>query len=249
MRPRPLRITPPFSPSPIKAVFYDANDRLATDSYDANGNTTASGGNTYAYDFENKLLGQDNSTVTIIYDGDGNRVSKTAGGVTVKYLVDDRNLTGYAQVVEEVSTGTVQRVYTYGLNRISQSQASGDAFLDGNLRIARSYAAFSPRAALEPLGKNLHAIADSTSPAHAGFQPWYNAVLHPDLAVQHVLRESFASEADKIRIAGELRNYYDDVFQRVIPVQQAIANRQISTDYELLTGFEALSATLIVLSR
>ena len=55
-------------------------------------------------------------------------MSKTVGGVTTRYLVDDRNLTGYAQVLEEVVTGTVQRVYTYGLNRISQSQASGTSF-------------------------------------------------------------------------------------------------------------------------
>src|ERR1700724_1972780 len=42
--------------------------------------------------------------------------------------MDDRNLTGYAQVLEEISSGIVQRVYTYGLNRISQSQASGTSF-------------------------------------------------------------------------------------------------------------------------
>jgi len=42
--------------------------------------------------------------------------------------VDDRNLTGYAQVLEEIVGGTVQRVYTYGLNRISQSQAVGTSF-------------------------------------------------------------------------------------------------------------------------
>lgn len=59
--------------------------------------------------------------MTIVYDGDGNRVSKTTGGITTKYLVDDGNLTGYAQVLEETVGATVQRVYTYGLNRISQS--------------------------------------------------------------------------------------------------------------------------------
>jgi len=53
--------------------------------------------------------------------------------------VDDRNLTGYAQVVEELAGGTVQRVYTYGFNRISQSQASGTSFYGydghGNVRL------------------------------------------------------------------------------------------------------------------
>lgn len=123
-----LSRTSTVAPVPAATYSYDANDRLTSDSYDANGNTTASGGNTYTYDFENHLKGENSGAVAITYDGDGNRVAKTAGGVTTKYLVDDRNPTGYAQVLEEVSGGTVQRVYTYGLNRISQSQASGTSF-------------------------------------------------------------------------------------------------------------------------
>ena len=113
---------------PAATSTYDANDRLASDTYDADGNTIASGTNVYIYDFENHLTSQNSSTVTIVYDGDGNRVAKTVGGVTTKYLVDDRNLTGYAQVVEELASGSVQRVYTYGLNRVSQSLASGASF-------------------------------------------------------------------------------------------------------------------------
>ena len=58
----------------------------------------------------------------MVYDGDGNRVAKTVGGVTTNYLVDDRNLTGYAQVLEEIVGGAVQRRYTYGLDLISQKQ-------------------------------------------------------------------------------------------------------------------------------
>jgi RHS repeat-associated protein len=120
--------TSSVAPVPPATYSFDANDRLATDTYDADGNTTASSGSTYAYDFENRLVSQNNAAVTMIYDGDGNRVAKTTGGVTIKYLVDDRNVTGYAQVLEEVFGGTVQRVYTYGLNRISQSQAGGTSF-------------------------------------------------------------------------------------------------------------------------
>ena len=114
---------------PAATYAYDANDRLTADTYDGNGNTTASGAATYNYDFENHLMVQAGQTaVSIVYDGDGNRVAETVGGTTTKYLVDDRNLTGYAQVLEEVAGGGVQRVYTYGLNRISQSQASGTSF-------------------------------------------------------------------------------------------------------------------------
>jgi len=135
-----LSRTSSVAPVPASSSTYDANDRLTTDSYDANGNTTASGGNTYTYDFENHLSTQTgNTAVSIIYDGDGNRVAETAGGVTTRYLVDDRNPTGYTQVVEELSSGTVQRTYTYGLSRISENQTSGVNFYGydghGNVRL------------------------------------------------------------------------------------------------------------------
>ena len=67
-------------------------------------------------------------SVVIVYDGDGNRVAKTVGGVTTRYLVDDRNPTGYAQVLEEVAGGIVQRLYTYGLDLVSQTQPSGTTY-------------------------------------------------------------------------------------------------------------------------
>ena len=97
---------------------YDADDRLGSDQYDANGNTTSSGGTTSTYDFENHLVSK--GGVTIVYDGDGNRVSETVAGVTTQYLVDTQNPTGYAQVVDEIQNGSVVKSYSYGLERISQ---------------------------------------------------------------------------------------------------------------------------------
>jgi RHS repeat-associated protein len=67
-------------------------------------------------------------TVTLQYDGDGNRVAKTVGGVTTRYLVDDLNPTGYAQVVEELTSTSVTRIYTYGRQRINQNQLIGSAW-------------------------------------------------------------------------------------------------------------------------
>ncbi len=60
--------------------------------------------------------------MTIVYDGDGNRVSETVGGTTTKYLVDMINPTGYAQVIDELVSGAVTRTYAYGLQRISEDQ-------------------------------------------------------------------------------------------------------------------------------
>jgi RHS repeat-associated protein len=105
---------------------YDANDQLASDAYDPNGNTIASAGNTYTYDFDNRLVAKNGGAVTIEYDGDGNRVAKTVVGVTTHYLVDDLNPTGYLQVLEELSGGVVQTRYTYGSMIVSQTrQISG----------------------------------------------------------------------------------------------------------------------------
>jgi RHS repeat-associated protein len=53
----------------------------------------------------------------------------TAGGVTTTYLVDTANPTGYPQVLEELVGGAVQRVYTYGTARISQSQTLNGAWI------------------------------------------------------------------------------------------------------------------------
>jgi hypothetical protein len=48
----------------VQSFGYDANDELTTDSYDANGNTTSSGGHTFAYDFENRLVSKDGGATT-----------------------------------------------------------------------------------------------------------------------------------------------------------------------------------------
>jgi len=99
---------------------YDADDRLGSDQYDADGSTTNSLGIGNVYDFENHMI--THGTVAIVYDGDGNRVSETVGGATTSYLVDTQNPTGYAQVVDELQSGTVTRTYSFGLERISETQ-------------------------------------------------------------------------------------------------------------------------------
>jgi RHS repeat-associated protein len=104
---------------------YDANDRLTSDSYDANGNTLASAGVSNTYDFENRLV--QHGGVSITYDGDGNRVAESVNGLTTQYLVDDLNPTGYPQVVDELLGGVVSRTYAYGRTRISQNQLQGNA--------------------------------------------------------------------------------------------------------------------------
>jgi RHS repeat-associated protein len=122
------QITSTLAPVPAGLWNYNANDQFtAGDFYDANGNTTSSGGIANVYDFENHLIQK--GGVTIVYDGDGNRVSKTVTGITTTYLVDTLNPTGYAQVVYESFSGSssgnreLNHSYVYGLELISQTRS------------------------------------------------------------------------------------------------------------------------------
>jgi len=107
---------------------YNANDRLSTDTYDNDGNTTVSNGVGYAYDFENHLV-QAGAGISLVYDGDGNRVSKTVAGVTTQYLVDTQNPTGYPQVVYESFSGSTapnreqSHTFSYGLELVNEARS------------------------------------------------------------------------------------------------------------------------------
>ena len=107
---------------PAQTLTYDSNDRLTSDAYDANGNTRTADGNTFTYNFENRIKSVNGGSITTVYDGDGKRAAKIVGGVTTKYLVDDLNPTGYSQVVEEIVNGSVERAYTYGNSLLGQNQ-------------------------------------------------------------------------------------------------------------------------------
>ena len=135
--------------STVDAVFsvtesYSDNNWLDSHTYDDNGNTTAS--SSYVepaitladhYDWRNRLVRREKSDGTVlevVYDGHGDRVKKTIQTsrfelpTSVFYLVDRNNLTGYAQVVEEVAQGgDVQVIYAYGLDLISQDRYDSDS--------------------------------------------------------------------------------------------------------------------------
>ncbi len=107
--------------STVSASF-NSNDQLTTDIYDNNGSTRTNGSNILAYDVENHLTNAtvSGTNIVMIYDGDGNRVKEIIGTTTNFFLVDDRNPSGYAQVLEEKAGVTLTKTYTYGLDLISQ---------------------------------------------------------------------------------------------------------------------------------
>lgn len=125
-------------PGVINQSFtYDANDRLNSDTPDNNGNTlsgtvSASGGGsptktlngTFTYDDRlataQTTVANAPANVSYVYDGDGNKVAQTINGVTIAYLVDTLNPTGYAQVLEERTNGSPTRTYVWGHALIAQ---------------------------------------------------------------------------------------------------------------------------------
>ncbi len=125
--------------SDFNNATFGVNDWLDSSSYDPNGNTTVEDlpapaispttGKPDEYDFENRLTKRwdGSTTIQIVYDGDGHRVRKTVGSSATHYLVDDRNPSGYAQVLEELTSAgtTPAKVYAYGLRLISQRLAGG----------------------------------------------------------------------------------------------------------------------------
>jgi RHS repeat-associated protein len=91
--------------------------------YDANGNLTNDGTNTYTWDARNRLTAISGGlSASFVYDGLGRRISKTVNGVTTQFLYDGNDI-----IAEFGSTGTV--TYLRGLNidepfvRISSASA------------------------------------------------------------------------------------------------------------------------------
>ena len=117
------------SSATAQTVTYNADDQLSTETYDANGNTLTTGGKTFAYDSENHLVSMNGGAVTLSYDGDGNLISKTINGVTTKFLIDDMNPMGLPQVMEEIVNGAVQRRYSFGRQRVSQTQLVNNSWV------------------------------------------------------------------------------------------------------------------------
>ena len=140
-----------------QSFTYDDNDRLTTDTYDDNGNTTVSEdltdpgtSVTDTYSFCNRLIRRtkaDGSIIDLTYDANANRIGKIirdSSSVILNstdYLVDENNHTGFAQVVEEwVGTdgpggpnGSLDSAYTYGHDLISQDRLQSDPLQPNSL--------------------------------------------------------------------------------------------------------------------
>ena len=130
-----------------QAFVFDNRDQIGnfhtpvTDpAYDANGNSIKDENGTATddkYDAENHLI-QRGDNIAILYDHDGNRVHKSVTDegttTTTYYVLDDRNPSGYVQVLAEyVNTANAPtRAYTYGHDLVA-------ARLDGTTTVYYGY--------------------------------------------------------------------------------------------------------------
>jgi RHS repeat-associated protein len=131
---------------------YDADDRLGSDTYDANSNTLSDpSGKSYTWDFENRLTQAVNpgvGTTTFRYDPFGRRIQKSGPLGTTNYLYD--GMAPGANIIEEVdSSGNVLARYTQ------------DSRVDGPLSMLRG----GTTAYYEQDGVN--SVTSLTSPAGA----------------------------------------------------------------------------------
>ncbi len=150
--------TSSLAPIDSSSTGFNADDQPQTESYDANGDTIATGGNTFAYNSWLKLVSMNGGQVTLAYNGLGQLVSKSTSSGTTQYLIDDLSPTGYPQVVEELQGGQVTRTYTYGLERISQLQPVNT---NGNNTWTPSFYVYDGRGTVRMLANAAGAVTDT----------------------------------------------------------------------------------------
>ncbi|MGI8784054.1 MAG: RHS repeat domain-containing protein [Acidobacteriota bacterium] len=78
-------VTKGTAPSNSLAIDSSSN-RVTGWTYDAAGNVTNDGRNTYSYDAENRVISVNGGATTYAYDASGGRVQKTSGGTVVRYF-------------------------------------------------------------------------------------------------------------------------------------------------------------------
>jgi len=62
--------------------------------------------------------------------------------------------------------------------------------------------------ALSILGERMHALMDSTAPAHRGFQPWSSSFCD-NLNVRHFFKDRSIDAQTELKTAALLRTYYE----------------------------------------
>jgi len=124
----------PILPAQDTGYTYDTENRATNaggvaNTFDANGNLTAKGADTFAYDFNDRLKSSTIGGVSTqySYDGQGDRLAKTSGGTTVRYVLDINGKLSNV-LAETEDNGAITAYYVYGLGLISKILPDGTAY-------------------------------------------------------------------------------------------------------------------------
>jgi RHS repeat-associated protein len=145
-------------PLPVNEAEYNANNQLtewgtASLFYDANGNMTSDGANSYVWNARNQLDSMNLGANSFTYDGYGRRVGKTIPSMTTNYLYDGAN------VVQELSSGSATaNLLTGGIDQVfTRTDSSGTAnfltdALGSTLELTNSSGSTLAQYSYEPFG-------------------------------------------------------------------------------------------------
>lgn len=128
--------------------------------WDANGNLTSDGVNTYTYDHADRLTAVQNQTTTIEnrYNGLGDRLQQSVDSATTTFTLDINS-----PLTQVLADGT--NTYLYGLDRLTQSSLTTEYFLPDALGSARQIVdaggAVQSAASYEPFGAPITGGASS----------------------------------------------------------------------------------------
>ena len=152
--------------------FNAANQMVAFNgtplTYDANGNLTNDGTNTYSWDERSRLVGINGSTggpTSFTYDPFGRRASKTVGGATTQFQYDG------TRVVQEIQPGAGNVLTDMGFSR---TDLAGNMTFLGDLlgsviALASDAGAVATQYSYEPFGASVASGATSTNPYQFAF--------------------------------------------------------------------------------
>ena len=174
-----VNATEPIAPviaAGTHSYSYDVDNRLTqinaiAQTFDSNGNLTAKGSDSFAWDFEDRLLQSSvaGNVNSYRYDGTGNRLSRAAAGSTTRFVLD---LNGpLSRVLAETNTaGTISAWYVYGLGLVERVAADGSVRFyhhdsrGSTVALSDSAGNLTDRYAYDPFGQVANAAGATPNP-------------------------------------------------------------------------------------
>ena len=202
-------------PAAVASATYDAANQQtafagATLTYDANGNLTNDGVNTYQWDARNRLIGLSGGTsATFTYDPLWRRASKTINGVATQFAYDGHDVTA------EIGGGAVGSTYLRSLNIdepfIRQTSIESEHFhtdaLGSSLTLSNAQGGVAATYTYEPFGKTTNTGMSANPFQFTGRENDGTGLYYYRLRSYSPHFSRFATE-DPLQLYGGDVNYY-----------------------------------------